>query len=313
MRRRNNKFLRFIYFLLPVLVLLILIISFFAFKKLVSPYDLKLKNGKRLSVVAAQIKEDLFKKYDITQVNFNTQDGIRLSGYFVKRKWASGNLILAHGYQSCKEMVSSIIDLFPNYNILMFDFRGHGKSEGRFRTLGCLEYKDIFAAVDFLNDTSASRGFFSRNLPVFILGISMGGAVAIEALKRRPDLCNALVIDSAYANLTDVISRSFKAKSGLPSIPFAYVVKKMVNFAADCDIDGVNVIEGINNIKQPILFIHACKDKIVDIKDSIDMYSCANEKSKILITPVCEHGYICSTFSDLYSKKINKFLKKSVA
>ena len=161
MRRRNNKYLRFLlYFVLPVSIFLVLLISFFSFKKLVSPYDLKLKDGKRLSLLANEIREDLFKKYDLTHVNLNTQDGLRLSAYFLKRKWASGNLIVAHGYQSCKEIVSPIIDLFPNYNILLFDFRGHGKSDGRFRTLGCHEYKDVFAAVDFLNDTSTSRGLF---------------------------------------------------------------------------------------------------------------------------------------------------------
>jgi len=314
-RRRQNKWLRFLlYFVLPAFLIIIFLVSFFAFKKLVLPYDLKFKDGSRLSTYAAQIREDLLKRRDIEVVAFNSKDGLKLSGYLLKRRGAIGNIVVAHGFQSCKEIVSPIIDIFPDYNLLLFDFRAHGKSEGRFRTLGCHEYKDLFAAVDFMRESTRPKGYFTRDLPLFVVGISMGGAIALDAVKKRPDLCDALVVESPFANLSDVINRSFKLKSKLPAYPFAYVIKKMTNYVANCDVNSVSIIKDLDKVKQPIFFIHTCNDDTVSIKDSINMYShSTNNKSKIWITRPCTHAKIYRDISDIYRKKVYKFLKTCVA
>lgn len=315
MRRRKNKYLRFlIYFVLPVFCVITFVISFFAFKKLVLPYDLKLKDGSRLSTYASQVREELLKRKDLEPVYFNSKDGIKLSGYLLKRRGAVGNIVVAHGFQSCKEVVSPIIDVFPDYNLLLFDFRAHGKSEGRFRTLGCHEYKDLFAAVDFMRESMRPKGYFSRDLPLFIVGISMGGAVALDAIKKRPELCDGLVVESPFADLREVIFRSFKLKSKLPAYPFAPVIIRMTNYVADCSVNDLSIIKGIENIKQPIFFIHTCNDDTVKVKDSINMYSRAtNSKSKLWITRPCTHAKIYRDFSDIYKKKVYKFLRACAA
>lgn len=312
MRRGGNRFLKFLlYFFFPITVFAIFLISFLAFKKLVFPNDHKLRNGMTVSSVASNIRNDLLKRKDLQSVLFSSKDGIRISGYFISRQSAIGNIVLAHGYQGCKEFVSEIIDFFPDYNFLLFDFRAHGLSEGRFRTLGCHEYKDLFAAVDFLRDKTKPKRMFSKVLPMFVFGISMGGAVALDAVKRRPELCDALIVDSSFANLNDVVYRALKIKAGLPAYPFAPILMKMVNFVANCKMEAVSIIDGIEKVKQPILFVHSCKDNVVDPKDSVNMYSLvSNEQSKIWIAPKTVHAKTFRYFPELYKKKIGKFLKK---
>ncbi|MFH1461538.1 MAG: alpha/beta fold hydrolase [bacterium] len=311
MRRSNHKILKFlIYFILPWLFFVVLIVSFFAFKKLVLPFDKTLKGGKKLSIVASERRVKLLKREDLTPVFFNSKDGIKLSGYFINRKNPIGNVVLCHGYQSAKEFLGNIIDMLPEYNILLFDFRAHGKSEGRFRTIGYHEYKDLFAAVDFLKDKTKSK-IFSSQLPLYIMGISMGGAVAIDATARRPDLCDGLVVDSAFSNLKDVIYNAFKAKSGLPKYPFVPILIKVVNFVTNSDIVSFSPLQSIKTVKQPVLFIHSCIDDIVNPSDTLEMYAkSSNENSKLWIAPVCRHARLHRKYPEIYQKKIRKFLNK---
>ena len=311
MSKSGNGALKFLlYFILPVTFISVLFISFFVFKKLIFPSDLTLRNGKKESQVAGEIRSDLLTRKDLTLVSFRSKDGIKLSGIYVKRKNPVGNVVLAHGFQSCKEFVSSIIDMLPEYNVLLFDFRAHGKSGGRFRTLGCHEYKDLFAAVDFLKDKTKPNKAFSRKLPLYIIGISMGGAVAIDALAKRQDLCDGLVVDSSFSNLEDVVYNAFRVKAGLPAYPFAPITIRMLNFVTSSDMSKICPIESVKTIDKPILFIHSCIDDVVKPQDTLNMYANSrNTKSKLWVGPVCIHGHLRRKYPNDYKKKLRRFLK----
>ncbi len=311
MSKSGNGALKFLlYFILPVTFISVLFISFFVFKKLIFPSDLTLRNGKKESQVASEIRSDLLTRKDLNLVSFRSKDGIKLSGIYVKRNNPVGNIVLAHGFQSCKEFVSSIIDMLPEYNILLFDFRAHGKSGGRFRTLGCHEYKDLFAAVDFLKDKTKPNKAFSRKLPLYIIGISMGGAVAIDALAKRQDLCDGLVVDSSFSNLEDVVYNAFRVKAGLPAYPFAPITIRMLNFVTSSDMSKICPIESVKTIDKPILFIHSCIDDVVKPQDTLNMYANSkNTKSKLWVGPVCIHGHLRRKYPNDYKNKLRRFLK----
>ncbi|MBD3273038.1 alpha/beta fold hydrolase [Candidatus Dependentiae bacterium] len=311
MKNSKNNFMKnLLYFFIILVFLSILIISFFAFKKLVLPYDLILKDGRKVSFVAGKIREKLIKRNDLEPVTFSSKDGIKLSGFFIKRKNPIGNVILCHGYQSCKEFLHCVIDMLPEYNILMFDFRAHGKSCGRFRTIGCHEYKDLFAAVDFLKEKTKPNKIFTKKLPLYIIGISMGGSVSIDAVAKKSDLCDALIVDSAFSNLKEVVYNAFKIKSGLPSYPFAPIIIRMVNFVTNSNISKFCPLNCIKKIDKPIFFIHSCIDNVVNPDDTLKMYANSiNKKTRLWIGPPCKHGHLRRKYSEKYAKKINKFLR----
>lgn len=307
-----KKFVRFLFvFVLPVSFVLVLGISYFAMSKLVFPVDLKGKNGKLQSEVSKQIRTNLLKKEDTRFVNFVSKDGLKLSGILTKRNNPKANIIVCHGYQSRKEFVADFIDMFSDYNVLIFDFRAHGQSSGKLRTIGCHEYKDVIAAAEFLNSNTKKNKLIPNKLPTIILGSSMGGSAALKAVELEQNICDALILDSSFADLNNVIYNAFKAKSGgLPVIPFVPILKKMVNLLGSCKVEEMKPLESLKKIDKPILFIHSCVDGIVPPNDSLLMYSeCLNPKKKIWIGPKCKHAGLRKEFADLYKSKINKFLK----
>lgn len=299
---------RVIIFSLIFVFLSTLVISYIALKQLVYNYDFVLDKGLTQSQVANNIKTELFQKYkNLENVSFQTIDNIKISGLFLKRDNAKANLLLCHGYQRRKEFMANYIDLFPNYNILLFDFRAHGESSGEIRSMGCVEDRDVLAAVNFFKEKT-------NNLPLIILGLSMGGTCALKALESNPDICQALILESSYSNLKKVIYHTFSQKSGLPSFPFLYFLEIFVNFYTNSRIKDLDTTIDLPKIKTPIFFIHSCVDKVVPTEHTLAMYAkCHSPIKKLWITPKCKHCKLTQKFTDIYSKKVNKFLDKALA
>lgn len=134
---------------LLVVSMVVLGISYYILRELTFVAD-PLIYGKKQSELAQEIRTELFKRSDIQKVSYFSRDGLLLAGYLIKREHAQGNLVLCHGYRGSKEFMYGYIDMFPQFNILMFDFRAHGQSEGMVISIGCHEYKDVLASVDFM-------------------------------------------------------------------------------------------------------------------------------------------------------------------
>lgn len=81
------------------------------------------------------------------------------------------------------------------YDVAALDFRGHGDSGGKY-AFGLKEVLDVEAVVNEL--VGAGRPY-----PRFaIIGLSMGGSIAAQALARFPELpCRALVMISSPADV----------------------------------------------------------------------------------------------------------------
>src|SRR5579859_2547920 len=89
-----------------------------------------------------------FESLNAQEVVFNAQDGIRLSGVLVPNEQAKRIVIICHGFQASKEMMSDCVQaLYDNETIFfLFDFRAHGSSQGSYISLAYHEKKDLYAA-----------------------------------------------------------------------------------------------------------------------------------------------------------------------
>ena len=83
-------------------------------------------------------------------VRFTTDDGYTLDGWLIPaERETRAAVILMHGFSwhRLPWLTEFVPWIQPRFNILQFDFRGHGNSDDALITLGTLEQRDVAAAV----------------------------------------------------------------------------------------------------------------------------------------------------------------------
>jgi len=241
------------------------------------------------------------------EISFKTEDGISIAGYLIVRAHARRNLLLCHGYRGAKEFMSEHAALFPDDNILLIDFRAHGQSAGAYSSLGYNEKKDALVAVHFLQTNEATK-----NLPIFGIGVSMGGAVLLAAAHEKP-VFKALVIDSAFADLNEHLTMSFEQRTGLPRVPFMSLSRFIFEYVTGSKVKTVSPRFYVQHLNIPLLFIHAQDDEEIPVADSYCLYEKAIGKKELWIVASCRHGTICRKNWHEYQERVNNFFNAVIS
>ncbi|HLQ30094.1 MAG TPA: alpha/beta hydrolase [Ktedonobacteraceae bacterium] len=143
---------------------------------------------------------------------FHTSDGKLLSGDFWAQPHPAPTIVLCHGYRVTRTYLRPVaaLEYKYGYNILLFDFRGHGESESVATSGGNAEVHDLEAAL-------AVAGRQPETLPgkIVIHGFSMGASIALLT-SPRPGVA-AIVADSPYARLDEILRQFVRWQ--LASVP----------------------------------------------------------------------------------------------
>ena len=309
MIKRHERLRRILIYSTAVLVTaaaIIVGISYQVLGKLTFAGD-RIIYGKKLSDLVQDIRVEMVKNPDLSPISFKSTGGLTLAGYMITRKNAKANAVFCHGYRSTKELMYAMLDIFPDWNILLFDFRAHGMSDGNVTSIGYNEYEDVITAAQTMRKIAQENK--TQQLPFILLGISMGGAASLKAVEHQPNLCDALIIDSTYARLSNTIFKAFSTKAHLPLYPFFPVIKYLFQYFAACDIHMMNPEDSVLKIKQPILFIHSVRDSYISSANALRLYAgVQNQNSKLWIAPECRHGWLHSYFPEAYRHKCLHFL-----
>lgn len=195
-------------------------------------------------------------------------DGVKLDGWLLSATGSTRRpVVMVHGKGSDRqreadgrtlEIASALVR--GGHPVLMFDLRGSGRSGGERFTLGQEEVRDVGGAIDYLD----SRGLAARG--VDLLGFSMGAASTILAASGESRVA-AVVEDSGYAELRDVLDDQVPKASGLPGI-FTPGVMLAARVLLGVDVLAIRPIEAVQTLAArgvPLLVIHGDADRTVDV------------------------------------------------
>lgn len=129
---------------------------------------------------------------------FRTADGIALRGWFLPRPGSSPTVVSLHGYRGhMGQLLGISTNLWrAGFNVLLFDFRGRGRSDAAPISMGLWEQLDLEAALDAVGRRIADAR-------VGLLGFSMGGAVAVFG--GNDPRVRAIVLDSCFTSQREVL------------------------------------------------------------------------------------------------------------
>lgn len=253
-------------------------------------------------------------------------------GKLMRRKDAIATVLVCHGYMCANHDVGFLRMLFPQCNVMTFDFRAHGESKDihQFCTFGRDESYDVMAAVDYIKaDKELSQ------LPRIVYGFSMGAVASIIAQSKDVTLFDAMILDCPFDRSENVLRKAledvrinvFGYSMGLPCktllANYAFnpyvqsflksllkTVAKLDPTAVNTRIFPVNPADAIKEVSVPCFFIHCRNDEKVPVQAICNVYDNAKGFKRLWVTDGRHHFDSFFYNPEAYCYKINKFIGK---
>jgi fermentation-respiration switch protein FrsA (DUF1100 family) len=252
-------------------------------------------------IIGSKTPADYGLEYEAVQLK--TSDGLKLAAWFLPGQENKGTIILGHGYPADK---SDLIDYAKflvegGYNVLMFDWRYFGQSEGKYTTLGYNERKDVLAAVDYLKSRVDADA-----LKIGAFGFSFSGANFI--VTKSPDI-KAIVADSTHIGLDKMAERVFVNFGPLKGL-FIWPTGMLAKIFLGVNINEVDTLAAVKDLEVPIFFIHGKLDSQIPYQDSEALFQAASGSKELWLVEGAEHGLTRAFGGKEYEERILNFFDK---
>lgn len=160
------------------------------------------------------------------------------------------------------------------YASVLLEVRGHGKSDGDRVCLGYEEVSDVKAVVEYIKQQECYT-----DVPIVIQGVSMGGAIAINAFGQIEDI-DGLIAASAYSSFEDVVVDTMKSYH-VPGF-ICEIERPLIHlslwFIFGDKVNELVPIKQVKNIdKRPALFIASASDEEVSAENMARLLAVAPE------------------------------------
>jgi fermentation-respiration switch protein FrsA (DUF1100 family) len=201
-------------------------------------------------------------------VSLESADGTKLHGWWLPgRTPEAGAFLVAHGNGhnlSTRGHLAADLRRTTGAGVLLFDYPGYGKSEGKPTEEGCYDAGE--AAFEWLTE--------KKKIPanrIVLLGESLGGGTAIELATRHDH--RALVLIFTFTSLPAV------AKKHFPFLP----TKQLMRTRFDN-------LGKIGLCHRPVFIAHGTADEAVPISHGQVLFAAANSPKEFLVMDGMGHS-----------------------
>lgn len=227
-----------------------------------------------------EASEEWFEIVDKEQVHIMTSDGFQLNGHTYVQDDSDEWVFIIHGYKSNEQSSIVLAPYFydEGYNVLTYDLRAHGGSEGEFIGMGHLDGEDLLAWTDFILENYGE-------VDIVYHGTSMGAATVMNTVGNAelPEEVKGFVIDAGYSSIWNIYKSELSHRFGLPPFPVLDMANTMAQIRAGYSFknDGV-AIENVAESDLPMLLIHGENDDFVPVEMAYEIFEAKDNGDKQL-------------------------------
>ena len=252
-------------------IVIVLFMYFFQSKMIYYPY---------LAIV--RTPADVFLKFEDVRVEIAN---LKVHGWWIPAEQPRGTILFCHGNAgNISHRIDSILIFHKlDYNVMIFDYRGYGLSEGSPSEQGT--YEDGEAFWNFLVTEK-------QQTPedIVLFGRSLGGGVASWLAVKQP--CRGIILESTFTSVPDLAAQIY------PFLPVKPLAK--IRYPS---------LERLPQIHCPVLIIHSPDDELIPYSHGQKLFEAANEpKSFLELQGSHNEGYMLSAVE--YVKGLKAYFQK---
>lgn len=204
--------------------------------------------------------------------------GVVLRGWRCRaRQPRRGTLIYLHGIADNRASAAGLIARFGRrgLDVIAYDSRGHGESEGDLCTYGFFEKDDLRRVIDTVEPG-----------PIVLLGTSLGAAVAIQEAALDPRV-TAVVAAETFSDLRTV---------AIERAPFFFtrsIIERAFHIAeqqAHFRVDAVSPVTAAASVRIPVLLIHGAADTDTPPEHSQRVLAALAGRKRLILVPGARHN-----------------------
>jgi len=217
---------------------------------------------------------------DAEDVWLSAGDGTKLHAWWIARpgtKWATLHLHGNAGNISHRDLSAETITRAGS-SVLLLDYRGYGKSEGRPSEAGL--HRDAEAAYDWLR----AKGYPPAQ--IIIHGESLGTAVAAELASRQP--CAGVVLEAPFPS----------AKA---------VAHRVLPFLGPLLVSGFETKSRMDRIHAPVFVIHGDADEVIAYALGKQVFDAANEPKRLWTIQGATHNNLHVVAREQFAGRLKDF------
>lgn len=257
-----------------------------------------LKNRLKSTLIPKRIpitNEQLNRLPESESICFRTEDGLLLKGNWFQNS-SNKIIILSHSFGANRfgwneegnkdtiDWIPSILQLIDaNFNVLVFDHRACGESEGFLSYFGVKEALDIKAAFQWIIENKSCE---QKPLNDFsLIGFSSGANATLLALKdleKEQNIYFSAILVNLYwyaKMFPNSLNYFLNLPKKLASL-FNNPTSELVGFNPNLKI---NPSKDVSTIKSPLLFVNSKTDEIANTEDIKAIYTAANCRKELLL------------------------------
>lgn len=161
-------------------------------------------------------------------------------------------------------------------NVLVIDQRAHGKSEGKYNTIGKKEHRDVIAWIHYIEEKFGIK-------EVWFHAICLGTSSAILVMNSKdcPACVQGMVTEGCFISFRETFKQHM-IDIHRPVFPVCDEVMLKMNHQAGADIYRTAPIKQVGKLKHKVLFLYGKEDKFSKPDKSIELYEkCGSPYKKI--------------------------------
>lgn len=247
----------------------------------------------------------ILREKENERIEIISHDGIPLVGHFIPAKDPKRLIIAMHGWRSSWHRDFGIISDFLNKNncsVLYVEQRGQNESGGNYMGFGLIERYDCLDWILWVNEN------METDLPIYLMGVSMGAATVLMATGLSlPDNVHGVIADCGFTSPYDIwkhvannnLHMSFGFKGALANM----ICKEKINLNAN----DYSTLDALKICKVPVMFIHGTDDHFVPIEMTYKNYKACASPKRLLVVPGAGHAMSYFANSVGYEKACKDF------